>query len=542
MATPNVGILTNAGKNLIDRVNAGQAKIAFTKIVFSSMDNSQLTDDKIRALTTVTPQEVVVNNPEVTLDNSTGETRIRATGTNEKLDDGVYVKTYGVFAKDDTGNEILYGLTVSPNPNYFPAYDGVTPQVVTYSYKVIISNTSNITFTNSNDIYLSETDLGESLKPYAKIVYVNQQLDKVVHKTDTEEIGGQKTFDVAPIDKTTGNPYITKDGVPNVDLSGYVIDNKDNTIKANNVNYDLSKTGITPIGFYRSGSFNDLPLGTVLADANSMTDGPSNSHAFTTTTFSSSQWGGRKTQIAISDNVNLMYFRVEGYNGGSISWNSWVLLSDDSAVVHNTGTEEIAGQKTFDIAPIDQTTGHPYITKDGVPSLPPDIARTGQSQTFTAAQTFGSAPTVLDTSSSKGDNQVALMGDLKSLENSAWHQLDNEYAIPNMGYTLAPDTTILYKIDDSTHTLYLSGSIVLTERNINNTVTVTVQLGSIINSILTSSVLYLGYRDDNLYWDTAYARNSSTNLNFLLVCGLASMAATGGPDGKLAFVKYDNLV
>ena len=199
MATPNVGILTNAGKDLIDRVNAGQTKIAFTKIVFSSMDNSQLTDDKIKALTTVTPQEVVVNNPEVTLDNSTGETRIRATGTNEKLDDGVYVKTYGVFAKDDTGNEILYGLTVSPNPNYFPAYDGVTPQVVTYSYKVIISNTSNITFTNSNDIYLSETDLGESLKPYAKIVYVNQQLDKKVNVSDMRK----PASDVAGIEEVS---------------------------------------------------------------------------------------------------------------------------------------------------------------------------------------------------------------------------------------------------------------------------------------------------------------------------------------------------
>ena len=282
MATPNVGILTNAGKDLIDRVNASQTKITFTKIVFSSMDNSQLTDDKIKALITVAPQEVVVNNPEVTLDNSTGETRIRATGTNEKLDDGVYVKTYGVFAKDDTGNEILYGLTVSPNPNYFPAYDGLTPQVVTYSYKVIISNTSNITFTNSNDIYLSETDLGESLKPYAKTVYVNQQLDKKVNVADmrkpasdvagieevntkqdkigytpadeskvahlsgannfntvptvnnnplllasslpsdlartgsNQEFTGKNTFDTAPIDKTTGNPYITKDGVPSL--------------------------------------------------------------------------------------------------------------------------------------------------------------------------------------------------------------------------------------------------------------------------------------------------------------------------------------
>ncbi|MBV0930641.1 hypothetical protein KTE19_07925 [Lentilactobacillus sp. IMAU92037] len=77
MATPNVGILTNAGKKLIDRVNAGQTKITFSKIVFSSMNNNQLTDDQIKALTAVAPQEIVVNNPKVTLDSNTGETRIR---------------------------------------------------------------------------------------------------------------------------------------------------------------------------------------------------------------------------------------------------------------------------------------------------------------------------------------------------------------------------------------------------------------------------------------------------------------------------------
>uniref|UniRef100_UPI00403F7A23 pyocin knob domain-containing protein n=1 Tax=Lentilactobacillus hilgardii TaxID=1588 RepID=UPI00403F7A23 len=184
MATPNVGILTNAGKNLIDQVNAGQTKITFSKIIFSSMDNNQLTDDQIKALTTVAPQEIVVNNPEVTLDNNTGETRIRATGNNGALTDGVYVKTYAVYAKDDSGNEILYGITVSPNPNYLPEYDGVTPQAVTYSYKVNISNTSNITFTNSNDIYVSDTDLSEALQPCAKTVDVNQQLDKKVNISD----------------------------------------------------------------------------------------------------------------------------------------------------------------------------------------------------------------------------------------------------------------------------------------------------------------------------------------------------------------------
>lgn len=42
--------------------------------------------------------------------------------------------------------------------------------------------------------------------------------------------------------------------------------------------------------------------------------------------------------------------------------------ADDSKVVHKTGDEEISGSKTFDTAPIDKTTGNPYITKSDLPS------------------------------------------------------------------------------------------------------------------------------------------------------------------------------
>ena len=201
MATPNVGILTTAGKALIDKVNSGQAKISFSKVVFSSMDNSQLSDTQVKALTAISPQEVVVSPPETTLDTTSGETRIRATGTNKQLADGVYVKTYGVFAKDDTGNEVLYGVTVSPNPNYFPAYDGVTPQAVTYSYKTVIQETSNITMTNSNDVYVTQEDLTEAIgkipQPDLSNYATQQQLaikaddSKVVHTADMRKPANQ---------------------------------------------------------------------------------------------------------------------------------------------------------------------------------------------------------------------------------------------------------------------------------------------------------------------------------------------------------------
>ncbi|MCW4398118.1 hypothetical protein LDJ81_03605 [Lentilactobacillus parabuchneri] len=387
------------------------------------MDNSQLSDTQIKALTAISPQEVVVSSPQTTLDTNSGETRIRATGTNEKLTDGVYVKTYGVFAKDDTGNEILYGLTVSPNPNYFPAYDGVTPQAVTYSYKVNISNTSKITFTNSNDVYVSDTDLSEALQPYAKTVDVNQQLDKkvniadmrkpvsdvagieevnakqdkigytpaddskVVHNSGNEDIGGQKKFDVAPIDKTTGNPYITKDGVPAVpstladttklaNFTGGLQSDGNYVVTTNQVNANIVQTidpnadlfAIKQAGIYKSAWGNQ----------NTLKNFPSPDGS-ATIIYSGSGNTDNGIQITVID-----------------SWGS-VFVS------HWQGAASKPGYSAW------QNVSN--------------IANPDEPQTFTAAQTFSIAPTIKDASKDKGDNQAATMADLKSVEDSAWHDL-----------------------------------------------------------------------------------------------------------------------
>lgn len=65
--------------------------------------------------------------------------------------------------------------------------------------------------------------------------------------------------------------------------------------------------------------------------------------------------------------------------------------ADDSKVAHLSGAEEISGQKTFDVAPIDKTTGNPYITKDGVPAVPSTLADTTKLSNFTAGLQKGGA-------------------------------------------------------------------------------------------------------------------------------------------------------
>lgn len=335
MATPNVGILTTAGKALIDKVNSGQAKISFSKVVFSSMDNSQLSDTQIKALTAITPQEVVVSSPQTTLDTNSGETRIRATGTNEKLADGVYVKTYGVFAKDDTGSEILYGVTVSPNPNYFPAYDGVTPQAVTYSYKTVIQETSNITMTNSNDVYVTQEDLTEALAT-----------------------------------------------IPQPDLSGY--DRTDDVDKKLQNKQD--KLDYTPA---------DDSKVSHLSGANNFDTVPMVNH------------------------------------------NPLLLASSLPSDLARTGSnQEFTGKNTFDTAPIDKTTGNPYITKDSVPAVPSTLADTTKPANFTAGLQSGGV-------------DVATAADLKSVENSAWRPVTSD------GY----DGIALIKYDPSRGVASLSGTI-----------------------------------------------------------------------------------
>lgn len=184
--------------------------------------------------------------------------------------------------------------------------------------------------------------------------------------------------------------------------------------------------------------------------------------------------------------------------------------------------------------------------KDGTQVDLTEYAKTTDMETAISTATENmvdsSKPTNFTNGLQSGGVNVATAADLKRIEDSAWRQLDNKYITPASGYTLAPSTNILYKIDDSTHKLYLSGSIAMAN-GYNIKVPVTVQLGSIIKSILTFSVPYLGYgRNSDILWDFVHANQSATNLTFIPLGGVACIASTSGTEGKLAFVTYDELV
>ena len=453
--------VTTNGNNLIAQILANKSSLSIDKIEISDTQLPSTTD-----ISTMTSVPKVVQTVSANGFSKNSNTLIVSTVVdNSSIRADYKAWVFGIWGSDSQNgqSQLIAVITSTNSPDTIPAFSGRTPVSYTYKFNIGFSNASQIKFkmingsfaTNDTVVHTTgnETINGQKKfdtdptdgagNAYAKTVDVNQQLDKKVNVSDMRK----PASDVAGIEEV--NAKQDKIGYTPADDSKVVHDNHDNTITANNLIYDLSKTGLTSLGYWYSGSFNDLPLGTVLADATGMTDGPDRVHAFTTTTFYSDHWGGRKSQIAIADKVHAIYFRVGSYDdtGKSISWNNWVLLSDDSKVAHLSGAnnfdtvptvnnnplllasslpsdlartgsdQEFTGKNTFDTAPIDKKTGNPYITKDGVPS---DVARTGQAQTFTAAQTFSIAPTIKDASKDKGDNQAATMADLKSVEKAAW--------------------------------------------------------------------------------------------------------------------------
>ena len=273
-----------------------------------------------------------------------------------------------------------------------------------------------------------------------------------------QEFTGKNTFDTAPIDKTTGNPYITKDGVPSLppDLA--------RTGQANTFN--LTQTFSQGAKTLQTGSYSDtnslVNEGLYYNTNSSIQNG---APSITTGYIQVMSGGGEIVkQIMHSDtDAGLIYDRTS-QNGGS-SWSNWTQIVTwdqiPSNIVETNQPQTFTAQQTFSIAPIDSTTGNPYITKDGVPSLPSDLARTGQSQTFTANQTFSIAPTITDASRDKGDNQAATMADLKSVEKSAWHPV----SVSMTNFTIE---NAFYKKDNTkmTYELFVIGSTETNNENI----------------------------------------------------------------------------
>ena len=103
----------------------------------------------------------------------------------------------------------------------------------------------------------------------------------------------------------------------------------------------------------------------------------------------------------------------------TVDKNPLLLASSLPSDLARTGSDqEFTGKNTFDTAPIDKTTGHPYITKDGVPAVPSTLADTTKDANFTGKL-------------QKSGIDVATTTDVKNAVNTATANMANTTKLAN---------------------------------------------------------------------------------------------------------------
>ncbi|MDH5106465.1 hypothetical protein OQI89_11435, partial [Lentilactobacillus diolivorans] len=444
--------VTANGNNLIAQILANKSSLSIDKIEISDTQLPSTTD-----ISTMTSVPKVVQTVSANGFSKNSNTLIISTVVdNSSIRADYKAWVFGIWGSDSQNgqSQLIAVITSTNSPDTIPAFSGRTPVSYTYKFNIGFSNASQIQFNMIDDSFATN--------------------DTVVHTTGDETIAGQKKFKTDPTD-SAGNAYAkTVDVNQQLDKKVNVADMRkpaSDVVGLEDVNGKLLSSGTDLFMLYNTTGIPQYYYANTNTLASTMLNSPDN-RAFTLVSLplsvSSPKYNATILVFRSMASKQVFYASIgtdgTGANAINYKWTTSVIdnsdgtisangeqlkPADDSKVVHNSGTEEIAGQKTFDVAPIDKTTGNPYITKDGVPSIPSDVARTGQANTFTAAQTFSIAPTITDASKDKGDNQAATMADLKSVENSAWHQLNN---VPLGG-------TFLYRIDRSSKRIYISYSL-----------------------------------------------------------------------------------
>ena len=135
-------VITEQGKQLMSKVISETESMTFTKIAVSDYDYSGVELQNISELQSV-KQTAIISKTSRT-DGKTVE--ILAAINNEQIPESYYVRTLGVYVKDSSENEILYGISISgENPDYMPAYEGKTLSGVSYRINVAVEDSEYIT-------------------------------------------------------------------------------------------------------------------------------------------------------------------------------------------------------------------------------------------------------------------------------------------------------------------------------------------------------------------------------------------------------------
>mgnify|MGYP000950225429 FL=1 len=133
------GRLTKAGHDLQIKVEAGQCKLELTKIKLGDGAEDISSVDRMTDL--VGPKaEFGISQVEA----KDGLCTVTGIIHTSNVSAGFYVREWGLFAKDPDRGEILYMISIDPNPESIPPKTAALKQAATYAMNIVVANAANI--------------------------------------------------------------------------------------------------------------------------------------------------------------------------------------------------------------------------------------------------------------------------------------------------------------------------------------------------------------------------------------------------------------
>lgn len=138
MADFKGGVLTNLGKALAAKVEAGKCKLQFTK-----MKVGDGTPSSIEPMTDLASPKKVLDISAVTPDPN-GRCDVESVLINADLGKGFYLREIGLFASDPDAGEILYCVAIANDSDYIQAKGGATVLSIALHMTIAIESVDDV--------------------------------------------------------------------------------------------------------------------------------------------------------------------------------------------------------------------------------------------------------------------------------------------------------------------------------------------------------------------------------------------------------------
>ena len=139
MANWTGGRLTKAGSDLQTKVEAGLCKLELTKIKLGDGTEGL---DAIETMTDLVGPKAVFGISSVVAKD--GMCTVTGVISSSNVTAAFYAREWGLFAKDPDRGEILYMISLDPNPESIPPKTAALKQAATYAMNIVVANAANI--------------------------------------------------------------------------------------------------------------------------------------------------------------------------------------------------------------------------------------------------------------------------------------------------------------------------------------------------------------------------------------------------------------